>query len=152
MNLWAEMAVLLSYNRDDPDEAEHDILGFLVDAYMSAMGEAGSAAHRCHSVLDNHLPGTRKEADRLRTRLKQAASSIVIAHFLSSTNMGEELAGRIRKLTSSLGSADTFSVETYIKVLHGACALQSALAKDVVGLEASKKAAAARWRERHQNG
>ena len=155
MNLWENMALLRSYNRDDPDEVEHDAFGFLVDAYMSAIGEAGGASHRCYLVLsseDDKIKATRKEAYRLRTRLKNAASSVVLAHFLSSTNMGKELAGEIHKLIPSLGEADAFSVETYIKVLHGATAMQNALSKDVVGLEALRKAAAKRWRERHPNG
>lgn len=155
MNLWAEIAVLRSYNRDDPDEAEHDTLCFLLDAYRRASSEAGGASHRCYLVLsseDNDLKATRREANSLRTRLKDAASFVVLAHFLSSTNMGEELAGEIHNLSTSLGEADTFSVETYIKVLHGARAIQNAISKDMVGLEALRKAAAKRWRERHPNG
>ena len=154
MNLWAEMAVLRSYNRDDPDEAEHDAFCFLLDAYRSARCEAGGASHRCYLVLseDNDLKVTRKEANSLRTRLKDAASFVVLAHFLSSTNMGEDLAGEIHKLATTLGEADAFSVETYIKVLHGATAIQNAISKDMVGLEALRKAAAKRWRERHPDG
>lgn len=154
MNLWAEMAVLRSYNRDDPDEAEHDAFCFLLDAYQSAACEAGRASHRCYLVLseDNDLKATRKEANSLRTRLKDAASFVVLAHFLSSTNMGEDLAGEIHKLATTLGEADAFSVETYIKVLHGATAIQNAISKDMVGLEALRKAAAKRWRERHPDG